>query len=304
MPIRRPIGRRAVLTGLAGAAAAGLAPVPGFAQAVQRFNVGQPLVDFCAIDADKRLVSTADWRGQVLFVHWFGSWCPPCRKEIPELAQLEKQFDGRADVRFVFLNGLEKVGATKKWLASIDTSVALYDSSHTSRQDQYVSLLTGERAHGYKDLGLSLYPSSWLVDRRGVIRRAWPAGQAGWANWGKNFLEDLAKENVPAPGTANVDWLVGAWPGELAEYGKRAVRVEKAADGKLNVRWIGAESRAAALKILWGDENRALLADPESWKNGGNGVRLLARATGEMTGTFLLGKDRDLLKVTLSKQAA
>lgn len=272
---------------------------PASAQA--RFAIGSPLADFCAIDAEHRLVSTADWRGQVLFVHWFGSWCPPCRKEIPELAELERQFAGRSDVRFMFLNGLEKVGATTKWLASIDTRVPLYDSTNTSRQDQFITLLTGERRHNFRDMGLTIYPSSWLIDKRGVVKRAWINGQIGWSKWGRDFVEELAREDVPPPGVSDSQWLAGTWTGELDEHGTRTVHVQRVSSGKFEAQWSGTEGRTAPLDVVWATPEAALLGNPARGK--GNGIRMLARATGEANGTFLLAKERNLLRVSMRRIA-
>lgn len=280
------------------------APRPAAAQPARRFAVAAPLVDFCAIDAERRLVSTADWRGQVLFVHWFGAWCPPCRKEIPELAELAQQFAGRADVRFVFLNGLERVGVTAKWLASIGTSIPLYDSTHTSRQEQFTSVLTGERRHNFRDLGLTVYPSSWLVDKRGFVKKGWINGQVGWPRWGRAFVEELAAEAVPAPDTGGADWLAGTWSGEIDGHGARSLQIERGPGGTFHARWGGAGGRARPVEILWSNADEALLGSTQDWRASGNGLRVLASASGEAAGTFMVGKERELARVWLKRAAA
>ncbi|HMV17197.1 MAG TPA: TlpA disulfide reductase family protein [Zoogloea sp.] len=40
------------------------------------------------------------WRGQVLVVNFWATWCPPCRKEMPEFATLSDKYKGRK-VQFV-----------------------------------------------------------------------------------------------------------------------------------------------------------------------------------------------------------
>ncbi len=38
-------------------------------------------------DADGNAHSLDEWRGKPLIVHLWASWCPPCRKEMPQLAR-------------------------------------------------------------------------------------------------------------------------------------------------------------------------------------------------------------------------
>jgi thiol-disulfide isomerase/thioredoxin len=48
--------------------------------------------------------SLADFRGKVLVVNLWASWCGPCRREVPEYEKVRKEFAGR-DVEFIGLTG-------------------------------------------------------------------------------------------------------------------------------------------------------------------------------------------------------
>jgi cytochrome c biogenesis protein CcmG/thiol:disulfide interchange protein DsbE len=47
--------------------------------------VGQPAPDFRATTFDGRYVSLADYRGQMLIINFWVTWCAPCRRELPLL---------------------------------------------------------------------------------------------------------------------------------------------------------------------------------------------------------------------------
>ena len=50
------------------------------------------LTPFPAIDLDGRDVSLSNWRGKVVVVNFWATWCLPCRREIPALVTLQKKF--------------------------------------------------------------------------------------------------------------------------------------------------------------------------------------------------------------------
>ena len=51
--------------------------------------------DFTLLDVDGRRVSLSDYRGKVVFLNFWATWCNPCRAEFPSLAQMAKRFEGK-----------------------------------------------------------------------------------------------------------------------------------------------------------------------------------------------------------------
>ena len=55
---------------------------------------GRPAPDFTFPDLDGRKVSLSDFRGKVVLVNIWATWCPPCRDEMPSMQKLYERFKG------------------------------------------------------------------------------------------------------------------------------------------------------------------------------------------------------------------
>jgi thiol-disulfide isomerase/thioredoxin len=58
----------------------------------------QPLPPFLVTDLDGNAVSTAAWKGKVVFINFWATWCPPCRAEIPVLIDLANRYKDRLQI--------------------------------------------------------------------------------------------------------------------------------------------------------------------------------------------------------------
>jgi thiol-disulfide isomerase/thioredoxin len=58
----------------------------------------QPMPAFLVNDLDGRPVSTSAWKGKVVFINFWATWCPPCRAEIPILIDLENRYKDRLQI--------------------------------------------------------------------------------------------------------------------------------------------------------------------------------------------------------------
>lgn len=46
-------------------------------------------------DLDGKPVALADFKGKPLVLNFWATWCPPCRKEIPDLVEIQNQYGER-----------------------------------------------------------------------------------------------------------------------------------------------------------------------------------------------------------------
>jgi len=123
-----------------------------------RLGVGQPAPAFTLLDNTGQNVALADLRGKVIYLDFWGSWCPPCMKELTGYSHaLKAQFAGR-DVVFVYIS----VGdAEAKWQKVLAAQHLTGPSSVHLRQPK-----DGQVVFDYQ---INSFPTYWLIDRAGRI---------------------------------------------------------------------------------------------------------------------------------------
>jgi peroxiredoxin len=57
-------------------------------------TTGSPAPDFTASDLSGREVRLSDYKGKVVLVNVWATWCPPCREEMPSMERLFKAMEG------------------------------------------------------------------------------------------------------------------------------------------------------------------------------------------------------------------
>ncbi len=77
-------------------------PMPPIPESLTRSSHGSPLEPGFTL-LDERPMKLADYRGQVVVLDFYATWCPPCREQVPHLVSLQKRF-GRQGLRVVGLN--------------------------------------------------------------------------------------------------------------------------------------------------------------------------------------------------------
>ena len=54
--------------------------------------IGSQRPEFAAMDLDGQLRNIKEWDGKLIFLNFWATWCPPCKKEIPDFIELQKDY--------------------------------------------------------------------------------------------------------------------------------------------------------------------------------------------------------------------
>ncbi len=99
-----------------------------------RPEIGQPAPDFALADArdPATIRRLSDFRGQVVLLNWYASWCDPCRREIPAFLRARAALAGQLEIVGVdyleppekAVGILQELGADYPALLDADGSIA------------------------------------------------------------------------------------------------------------------------------------------------------------------------------------
>jgi cytochrome c biogenesis protein CcmG, thiol:disulfide interchange protein DsbE len=127
-------------------------------------HIGQAAADFTVQDSD-RTVALNQFRGQVLVLNFWATWCPPCVEELPSLMTMQNRMKGSGVVVLAI---------------SVDVDGNAY---HRFLKEHDVSLLTvrdpDEKVS--KVYGTSGWPETFIIDRQGIVRRKF-VGPVDWTS--------------------------------------------------------------------------------------------------------------------------
>ncbi len=121
--------------------------------------------DFTVKDLDDKDVSLSQFKGKVVLVNFWATWCEPCREEIPWLIQFQNKYSAKG---FTILGiAVDEEG---KKVVQPYVLKERFDVNGTPTPMNY-PILIGNDGIGDKFGGLIGYPTSVLISRDGRIVR-------------------------------------------------------------------------------------------------------------------------------------
>jgi peroxiredoxin len=119
-------------------------------------TVGKVAPDFELPDLNDKEIRLSDYRGKVVFLNFWATWCKPCREEMPSMEVLYKNFE--KDGLVILAVSIDRV-TTKKEIPPFVKSLSL---TFPVLVDSW-----GQTDKRYKLMGV---PETYIIDREGILR--------------------------------------------------------------------------------------------------------------------------------------
>ena len=150
---------------------------------------GQRLPNVAFTDGTGKRLNVAAFRGKVLVLHFWGTWCPPCRREMPELQRLQAAMADRRDVAFVLLQVREPYAVARRWAQAQGLQLPLFDSGSAGEDDAFLRLAGGGKLAD-REIARS-FPTTYVIDKRGLVIFSQVGPLAAWPAY-EGLLRDAA----------------------------------------------------------------------------------------------------------------
>jgi thiol-disulfide isomerase/thioredoxin len=160
-------------------------PTASIGGELEPFN-GADDTGFTLSDLKGKSHTLPDYRGRVVLINFWASWCPPCIYEMPELTRLQQQLSDKP-FDILAINVGEKKYKVRKFSKLINFELPVLLDTHKETFDAW---------------GVQTLPTSFLIDARGEVRYR-VRGNPGWEH--EQTLATIEKLITEAANTANLN---------------------------------------------------------------------------------------------------
>ena len=157
-------------------------------------GVGWPIeyVQLEPLTGDGQPVSRAEITGRVVLLNIWGTWCPPCRRELPHMAELRRRFAGQED--FLLLAVSYPGGSQTEDVRSLKTQTAQMLDKLSVDMPTYYDPQSNTLAALRGTINFQGFPTTLLLDRQGVIRAVWVGFRPGVETEMERYIGKLLEE--------------------------------------------------------------------------------------------------------------
>ena len=110
--------------------------------------------DFTLLDLDKNEVSLSDYKGKIVLINFWATWCPPCRLEIPGFIEVNNLYKDK-NVQFIGV--------------SVDTDIKALKDFVEDYGINYPTLIDGTIDNISPVWGIRAIPTTFILNENGIV---------------------------------------------------------------------------------------------------------------------------------------
>ena len=104
----------------------------------------------------------SDYKGKVIFLNFWATWCGPCRNEMPDIQKLYEEYSAQGEDAEVVILGIAGPGIGQEG-SSGDIAGFMEENGYT------YPVLMDESGEMFDQYGISAFPTTFMIDRDGNV---------------------------------------------------------------------------------------------------------------------------------------
>lgn len=141
-----------------------------------------PAVDFELYDQYGNVHRLEDYKGKTIFLNFWATWCPPCRREMPDIQKLYETYETEGDEALIVLGVAAPLHGNEQ--SEEEITIFLEENGYT-----YPVLMDTENEL-FMAYGVYSYPTTYMIDRDGNVF-GYVSGQISY-----EMMESIVKQTM------------------------------------------------------------------------------------------------------------
>jgi len=140
-----------------------------------------PFSQLALPDLNGKPHSLADYKGKVVLVNFWATWCPPCRAEMPSMQRLKEHMAGKP-FAILAVDMAESEAEVRSFLRELKPTQIDF------------TILMDKQGKTIKEWKVSVFPTSFIIDAEGLLRYS----LLGGAEWDEYDAVQKIEALLPA----------------------------------------------------------------------------------------------------------